>query len=243
MSDESITFTGDYSTYEAALADCEGDLGYESNNAIDRYVRRYNEVTSDLAGTFASPNVREQTLRFMAALSVAEPIDGIYEVYDYGGGYGAIYELFRFIYPARQFRWTVVEVPALVARAGELGASDEKLFVSELPRRPYSLGIASGTLQYLPNPAAAWDDLRAIEVGAMFVNRIPIAPFLTRDRLTVQSVPPAYFKAKFPAWFFAPDWVDRLTGFGRLIAQWDSPGDTVHLDEHTFCDQALLLVR
>ncbi|MBY5692062.1 methyltransferase, TIGR04325 family [Rhizobium leguminosarum] len=237
-SENRIRFEGDFETYDAALAACAGSEGYESTSAVDRYIRRNAEVTADPAAAIAGAT--EQVLRFMAAFSLATPIDGIYQVYDYGGGYGAIYELFRHIYPEKRFKWTIIEVPALVARAAEMGASDEKIFSTDLHQGPYSFGISSGTLQCLPDPIDGLRKMEEAQAQVTMVNRFPILGSLNRDRLTAQHVPASYFEASFPAWFFAKDWADRMKVLGEPIARWDSPGDTTEIDGEVIRYQAFL---
>ncbi len=238
---DAIRFEGDFSSFDEALSACGGNRGYESDAAIERYLRRYTEVVGDLSATLTTST--PQLLPFMAAFSVAEPVDGIYEVLDFGGGYGAIYELFRRVYPDRPIRWTIVEVPRLVERGDEMGASQSKVFATEIPTHAFSLCIASSTLQYLPQPAEGFARLRAMRVPLMLVGRFPLVPSLRRDRLTVQHVPPSMFRASMPAWFFCHDWIDRLRSFGEIVMQWDSPKDQMTLDGEAFCMQAFLLRR
>lgn len=238
---DTIRFEGDFKSFGDALEAAGREHGYESKAATDRYVRRYQEINRDLAATAAAS--AQQLIPFMAAFSMAEPIDGIYEVFDFGGGYGAIYDQLHHLYPARKIRWTVVELPALVARASEMGASEWKRFETDIPARRFSLGIVSGTLQYLPDPEATWEALRRVQTPYLMVGRVPIAPHLTRDRLTVQHVPASMFAASLPVWFFSPAWVRRFEDFGRIVMQWGSPGDVTTLDGTRLAFQALLLAR
>lgn len=234
-----IRFEGDFATYEEALDSCRGSAGYESDVAIERYIRRNAEVSADPATAVAGAT--EQVLRFMAAFSLAKPIDGVYRVYDYGGGYGAIYEMFRYLYPNKRFQWTIIEVPRLVSRASELGASEEKIFVTELTPGPYSFGISSGTLQCLPDPIDGLRKMKEARAQITMVNRFPILQSLTRDKLTAQHVPAAYFAASFPSWFFSNAWVMRFEQLGRVIARWDSPGDITEINGETLKYQAFLI--
>ena len=137
----------------------------------------------------------------------------------------------------------MVELSKLVARADEMGASEWKRFETEIPDRPFSLGIVSGTLQYMPDPVAAWDTIRRAKVPHIMIGRVPIVPSLTRDRLTVQHVPASMFAASFPAWFFSPAWVKNFEAFGKIVMQWDSPKDQIALDGEPFVMQAFLLSR
>ena len=236
-----ITFTGDYASYEAALADCGGDPGYSGEAAVERYVRRYKEVVADPASIIRGAS--DPMTRIMAAFSLAEPIDGVFRVLDFGGGYASIFHLLRHLHPERRFDWRVVELPETVARGAEMGASDQLHFATEVPDGPFSIAILSGTLQYLPDPRARFAALSQIDTPLLFINRLPIAPWLERDRLTVQRVPASLFEAAFPAWFLAPSFRDEIAKAGDIIMQWDAPGDITQLDGQELRYQAMIVRR
>ena len=235
-----ITWTGDYGSFDAALAACGGDQGYHGNIATDRYVKNYQAVSANPAKIIDN---NQHVIRYMAALSSARPVDGRIRVLDFGGGYGAIYEIMRWLMPQHDFDWTIVELPELVARAAEMGASEQKRFAAEIPRESYSLVIASGVLQYLSDPEAKLAELFSVDSRSFFVGRVPICPFLERDRLTVQSVPPSLFAAEFPCWIFSPRWRDMLMRSGERTMVWESPGDSIVLDGSVFQSDAFLIQR
>lgn len=237
---DGVQFTGDYATFQEALS-AASDLGYNGSPAIDRYVRRYREIRSDIPKSVMDNSA--VLLPFMAAIGAAEPINGIVEIFDLGGGYGSIYDLVRHLYPAKTIRWTVVELPALVARGDEMGMSDMKQFATAIPERPFSLGIASGVLQCLEDPVSAFRNLIEIDVPLLMLNRFHMVPFLESDRITVQRVPASLFEANFPCWFFSPRWRDILTEFGDIQMQWSSPGDAASLDGRPVEGQAMLIRR
>jgi putative methyltransferase (TIGR04325 family) len=239
--EDRIRFEGDFNSYEEALAACNGSAGYSSDTAIERSIKRYQEVSADPAK--AIRDASDQVIRFMAAFSLCKPIDGVYRVYDLGGGYGAIYHLFRYLYPDARFHWTVVELPALVARASEIGASAEKEFSTEIPPGPYSLGISSGTLQYLKDPSAGLANMAVANAAVTYLNRFPLDRRSIKDRLAVQHVPSSYFEASFPVWFFSLKWERSFPGLGNLLAEWNSPGDVVELDGKTLAYSAFLFKR
>jgi putative methyltransferase (TIGR04325 family) len=235
-----VTFSGDYQTFAEALSAAD-DPGYHGDIAIDRYVRRYREVQQGMAAMIEANG--DKLLPTIAVFGMTEPVDGVYEVLDFGGGYGAMYDVLRVMFPERKIRWTVIEVPPIVARGSEMGASQSKIFATEIPERRYSIVIASGSIQYTENPVETFSMLTALDAPLMFIGRVPIAPSLQQDRLTVESIPSSLFKAKMPAWFFSPKWRSRLACVGEIALQWNSPGDTIVLDGEQFCYQAFLLRR
>ncbi len=238
-----ITWTGDYATWADAVANC-GD-GYNTETIAEHYVRRYEAVSSDVAATIASTAATEHILRYLAALSFAEPIEGVTRILDYGGGYGSLASIFPHLMPSRKFHFDIVETPAVVARSNRMGASPDKRFFERIDQAEarYSLVIFSGTLQYLENPLAAWKAVSRLPCPAIMVGRLTIMPSLTRDRLAVQNVPSAPFAGRFPCWLFHPGFADHFAKSGKVALRWDSPGDTMRVDNETFCDQALLVVR
>ncbi|CAN7282046.1 methyltransferase, TIGR04325 family [Bradyrhizobium sp. LjRoot220] len=238
---EAITWTGDYESFDAALAACTGDSGYHGSIATDRYVRRYEEVRANPAQYYTSNN--QHLIRYMAALSSAAPVDGRIRVLDFGGGYGSLYEIIRGLLPQHDFDWTIVEVPELVARGNEMGASDRKRFAVEIPRQRYSLVIASGVLQCVRDPEGKLSELLSLDCKSFLIGRVPICPFIERDRITVQSVPPSMFAAKFPSWIFSPRWRELLIRSGERVMVWESPGDTPVLDGVQFQADAFLIQR
>jgi hypothetical protein len=72
---------------------------------------------------------------------------------------------------------------------------------------------------------------------------VPIAPFLSTDRLTVQTVPASLFAAKFPCWIFSDGWNARIRAAGNRVMEWESPGDTLPLDGQTLHSRAFLLLK
>jgi putative methyltransferase (TIGR04325 family) len=242
MTAHEITFTGDYTSFAAALAAAGGDA-YEADSVLERYRRRYREVSADPLGTARSSEAR--LLPYLAAIALALPVDGVCRVLDYGGGYGAAYHLCQAVLPDRRFHWTIVETPRVAAIGHELGAGDAKAFAHDLPPAGarFSLVIASGVLQCVADPAERFADLCRLDAAVMLVGRFPVVPWLERDRLTVQNVPPSLFAARFPAWFFAPAWRDRLARFGDTVVEFDAFSDSAILDGRLVQFRGALLQR
>lgn len=82
-----------------------------------------------------------------------------------------------------------------------------------------------------------------LQAPLAMVSRVPITPFLTLDRLTVEIVRSPAFNTKVPTWFFAPDWRERVSALGDIVMEWDSVGDITELDRTRFPFQAYLLRR
>jgi putative methyltransferase (TIGR04325 family) len=235
-----VAFEGDFATFADAVAACHGDPGYNGTAAIDRYVRRYGELNAAIEHSVLTSSAA--ILGYMATLSLARPIAGVYEVFDFGGGYGAIHDLFSYLYPDLRFRWTVVELPGIVARGQDMGAGESKVFASEIPPRKFSFAIASGALQYVEDPRATFERFCATDVPLLLLNRFPLAPFLNRDRLTINDA--GYlFDARIPSLFFSPSWREVFPKFGATVMQWDTPNDVTELDGHRVQFQSILLSR
>jgi putative methyltransferase (TIGR04325 family) len=236
-----ISWHGPFKTFDDAIEYAD-DPGYDGDIAIERYIRRYREINADISATIVS--TLEKLFPTVAAFGMAEPVDGIYEVVDFGGGYGALYDIFSALFPNRQIRWTIVEVENLVARSSEMGASERKIFIPKIPTSgEFSLIIASGSIQYMPLPRTTLKELASLKSRLFLIARLPIVPSFKRDAIYVQQVPAMLFSARIPVWFFCDQWIAELKHLGALLSQWDSPGDTTVLEGERFCFQSLLIKR
>lgn len=106
-------------------------------------------------------------------------------VLDFGGACGARYFALRGLIPP-DVEWHVVETPAMVERAREL--EDEHLhFHTGIEGIDPDLVIASGSLQFAPDPVAALRDLVALGAPTIVVTRTELATGTTPIRSIQQS--------------------------------------------------------
>jgi putative methyltransferase (TIGR04325 family) len=148
-------------------------------------------------------------------------------VIDFGGSLGSTYLQHRPFWRDLQIRWCVVEQPHFVACGKELFEDDELRFcgsISEcLAHEAPDVILFSSVLQYLEDPAMPLRAVLAAEVPFVMVDRTPFNRE-SRNRLTVQRVPPTIYPGSYPCWLLDErKLLDVLRGDYETIAQFDSP--------------------
>jgi len=199
---------GDYSSWEQAK---KLTTGYESENIINRVraaalkVKRGEAAYERSAIAYDKASIDLPLLS--ALLYAALQSNNRLVVLDYGGSLGSVYfQHRRFLKKISLLRWCIVEQPTF-AEVGKQEFENEHLrFFSSvrecMENYEPDIVLFSSSLQYLPDPFNVLKDLFQYEIPYFFVDRIA---FLERetDRLTIQKVPPAYYEASYPCWFFS----------------------------------------
>jgi putative methyltransferase (TIGR04325 family) len=137
-------FCGVYCSYEEAqaAAPTSRPLGYDNEASVLLYEARVAVLPNDYPAMF------------WLARSFS---DGLYGLCDLGGSVGIKYYAFETLLKLPEhLRWTVVEVPAAVARGRRL-AEDRGAAKLQFAERLEEVGkaeilFASGSIQYLPTP-------------------------------------------------------------------------------------------
>jgi putative methyltransferase (TIGR04325 family) len=224
-------FHGDYGSFAEAQALC-GE-GYDTAS-VARAATRALKAELEQSGALELPSAHG---RQMAAVgSVLARSGAPLKVLDIGGAWGKhFFECRRLFGAAAVAAWHVVETPKLVDAVTPLLSSMPALRLHAstegLDLRQYSLGFASSSLQYLPDP----EDLlaRVCEIGIPFllIDRLGVIE-AERHRITIQTVPPWIHAAKHPAWFFSRE---RLSALWRargyeVVVHWPDPDDRPFLD-------------
>ena len=148
-----------YTSYDEALAKCDG---YED---------------ADIVGTVYAKTVANRSLPLTStnAFTLLSLLVGGRRVLDFGGACGIEYFNARRLLPASQkLEWTVVETPAMVARAAPLANAELRFATSIDGLRP-DVVHTSGTLQCVDDPL---DHLqRLVDIGAehMVFNRLGLS--------------------------------------------------------------------
>ena len=212
-------FRGDYASWQESCR--AAGAGYLDPRIADHV----------LEGTKASIDEWRQsagrasaaTLRLLGAALDAlwDAGDREAHILDFGGALGTHYFALRPLLPeSLKVRWTVCETEPMCDAGSRNFANDELSFVSSLESVPSaSLAVASGSLQYLEHPIATFREL-ADRAPYVFVDRLPLTA-RSKDRLTLQKVPPWLYRSACPAWFLSADtWQREIDG--RLVYSWDS---------------------
>jgi putative methyltransferase (TIGR04325 family) len=147
-------------------------------------------------------------------------------VFDVGGHVGlAYYSYRRYIrYPA-DLRWTVYDVPAVVAegiqRASQNDADHQLAFTeSFLDGSGSDILLASGSLQYIPAQLGEMLDKLASPPKHVLVNQLPVHP--ESSYFTLNSIGTAFC----PYHIFAErPFLEEVRRAGyELMDRWDNPG-------------------
>jgi putative methyltransferase (TIGR04325 family) len=148
-------------------------------------------------------------------------------VLDFGGSLGSHYYQNRaFLSGVKAIEWSVVEQTAFV-ESGRNQFQDEILKfyfnVDEcLRERNPGVLLLSSVLPYLPDPRGFLASVLRKGFPMIVVDRTPLIPG-SRDRLTVQRVPPSVYPASYPAWFFSRDrFLDEFRAGYELCAEFDA---------------------
>ena len=226
-STQALTATGNYGTWQEALADSSG---YDAQSIVERTRSALIEVRAGRAVferdgvLFQEPDHRWPLLACL--LHVAVQRGGQLRVLDFGGALGSTYFQCRpFLGESSSVTWNVVEQAAHVSCGRKEFESEELRFYGTIEESFRSRGsdvlLLSGVLSYLPDPHAFLRE--ALERGFSHV-LVDRTPFMRddRDRLTVERVPDQIYRAAYPAWFLSE--TRFLEAFARyeLIARFSA---------------------
>jgi putative methyltransferase (TIGR04325 family) len=209
MSEE---FTGSYRTWEDAARDSSG---YEQENILEKTLSATLAVASGKAVSCRDSVILDRidyNWPLIATLLRAATEKGDLSVADFGGALGCTYFDCRGFLKGitSEIRWTVIEQAQYVDAGRLKGLESRELqfrdSIVECTRFP-NVVIASGVLQYLPDPWGTLQELARAGADYLFIDR---TNFKTGpgDRLTVQHVPEWIYKASYPCWFFSREKFD-----------------------------------
>jgi putative methyltransferase (TIGR04325 family) len=205
MTDQ-IYFDGDYTTWNEASEQCAvPDRGQVLEKVLAATLKIQRGEPLSRGGIFyGRPQYK---LGLMTSLLSAAVRDKQLNVLDFGGSLGISYFHSReFLREVREVSWSVVEVPNFVAAGRKHIQSPELRFYESIDeclhaQRP-NIVVASGVLQYLPEPWGTLKDLLQIGAPYLFIDRTGTIDSDT-DRLTVQHVPERIYRCDHPAWFLS----------------------------------------
>jgi len=226
-----LRFEGDYASWEAARA---ASRGYDQESIAQRMLAAELKVKQGEA-IDARDGVTFDAIQFslpvMAGLMRARRGESL-TVVDFGGAFGGSYRHYKALGLPGRVRWTVVEQPHFVAPGAEHFQNEELRFADSidaaLAETP-DVVLLSSVLQYLPAPHELARRVAASGARHILVDRTPCS-VLSRDVLTVQSVPPEIYPASYPCWIlsrtrlldaFGPG-VRLFAGFTDGLGAWAS---------------------
>jgi putative methyltransferase (TIGR04325 family) len=135
-------------------------------------------------------------------------------VADYGGSLGTSYrQNLPFLKHLDALQWQVIEQPMFVEE-GRRNFEDEDLqFYYSLPEvlqvsQP-DLLLFSSSLQYMEKPYELLQQAKDSGIPYLLIDRTAFIDE-PQDRITIQKVPPAFYDASYPCWFFSEDKMNRF---------------------------------
>jgi putative methyltransferase (TIGR04325 family) len=221
---ESIAFRGSYRTWEEALA---ASSGYADEVIVERVRRALLQVRAG-AGGYERDGVvlphREYDFPLLAALLHVAATRQRLHVVDFGGSLGSTYfqhrELLRGV-PG--LKWEVVEQAHFV-ECGRKDFADGILGFQFTLADCFAAGrpnliLLSSVLPYVPKPYELIEQVRALGVDFVLLNRTPALPPGSPDLLTVQHVALAEYQTSYPAWLLeqARLFAAFAPGYGRVL--------------------------
>jgi putative methyltransferase (TIGR04325 family) len=207
----SVRFEGNYLTW----CDARGrSAGYDSAEILARVTAGVKKVLAGEAAferdsvCFEEPEYRWPLLASL--MWIAARSNGELSVVDFGGSLGSSFLQNReFLRGLARVRWQVVEQPSFVERGRELfreGQPEFYLSAEECLRDgPAQVLVLSSVLQYLEDPHQLLCQLLSHRFQYVIVDKTPCMTNGSRDRLTLQTVPPSIYPATYPCWFLSCD--------------------------------------
>ena len=205
---ETIRCTGNYDSWEAAAKD---STGYDAASILEMTKTALLKVKNGEAvyerDSVLFDKIHHSFPVLAGLLRAAMACEGRLCVLDFGGALGSSYfQCRKFLGVLHQIQWLIVEQPAHVACGSRHFASEQLQFFPTVEacmgsHQP-NVMLLSGVLAFMPLPHVALGDLLKHRIRHVIIDR---TAFLhsDRDRLTVQHVPAAIYKASYPAWFLS----------------------------------------
>lgn len=202
-----VHFRGDFPDWETAAAHVEG---YDASQILERVRWATQQVVSGKAAGERDSVLFDRTPYpypvIALLLRAAVENNGRLSVLDFGGALGSSYHQCKdFLAGVGVLRWSIVEQVHYV-RAGKLEFESESLRFYEtvdaaLQDLPPQVVLASGVLQYLPNPGEVLKSFVSTEAEYIVIDRTPFA-LDGRQVISTQSVPSSIGASSYPLRLF-----------------------------------------
>lgn len=237
MMGKGVHFIGNYSLWKEAEECCSG---YSHSHILDKVLDATLKVKNGDA-VFERDSVifdeNHYSWPVVAGLmwSVAR-YGGKLNVLDFGGSLGSSYfQNQNFIYSLSDVQWGIVEQPHYV-KVGQDNIQDDRLKFYEnidtfmKDNRP-NVVLLSSVLQYLEKPFDLIEKLSSFKSCSLIIDKTAFSDY-TRDRLTIQIVPPSIYDASYPMWIFDKhNFLKRLSSHWKIISEHDNSEGRVETDD------------
>jgi len=204
---------GRYANWQHALAQT---TGYNADSVLQRVKAAALKVKNGEASYERDGIARNDIEVFYpllaALLLVASRNQNRLSLVDYGGSLGTSYrQNFPFLNHLNSLQWHLIEQKMFVDE-GRKTFEDKHLHfyysLSEvLQKDTPQLLLFSSSLQYMEKPYELLTQVKQSKIEYLLIDRTAFIDE-AEDRLTVQKVPPAFYDASYPCWFFSEQKMD-----------------------------------
>lgn len=204
---EGVHFRGNFPSWSKAAANAQG---YDSEQILERVRRATQQVVSGKAAGERDSVLFDQTPYpfpvIALLLRAAMENNGYLRVLDFGGALGSsYYQCKDFLGMTKVLNWNIVEQPHFV-RIGKLEFESNSLhFYDSVPvasqTSPPMVVLASGVLQYMPDPVEVLRSLISTQAEYIVIDRTPFA-LNGRQVISTQLVPSSIGASSYPMRIF-----------------------------------------
>ncbi len=218
---------GNYSNWNVALKKCSG---YDSQLIVDKVKESALKVKMGTA-QYEKDSVIFNEMQYnfpilSSLLWVGSRNNGKLNVLDFGGSLGSCYYQHNFFLDSfADLMWCIVEQPNFV-KVGLESFADEKLkFYSNiedcLNENYIHIILLSSVIPYLEKPYELLEIIKRKRIKYMLFDKTPLIE--GKDRITIQKVNPAIYKASYPSWFFNKSkFMNFMEPEYKLVFEFDS---------------------
>ena len=199
---------GRYQTWTQAL---EQTTGYNATTVLQRVSTAALKVKNGQAiyerDGIALSHVEVFYPLLSALLLVASRHNNQLSLIDYGGSLGTSYrQNLPYLQHLNSLQWHLIEQPMFVEE-GRKHFEDKHLHFyyhldEVLQKDQPQLLMFSSSLQYMEKPYELLTQVKQLGIEYLLIDRTAFIEE-PEDRLTIQKVPPAFYEASYPCWFFS----------------------------------------
>ena len=200
-------FFGDYKTWQAAAADCEG---YDAAPILERVVSSARAVKNGEAAYERDGFLffeKQEVENLTKWLKMAQDTEGGLSLLDFGGSLASLYFQHRdYLSQFSDVKWCVVEQEHFVKigkKEFETNALKFEFTLGEAVQKyKPNIAIISSVLQYLENPYTWLDEIVKHKIPYLWIDRTPYS-MRENDWILKQIVDPRVYKATYPAYILS----------------------------------------
>lgn len=215
---------GNFTSWEAAKLKC---AGYDTDLILQKVKQSALKVKEGTVAyerdSFIFSEVQYSYELLSALMWIAARSRGKLNILDFGGSMGSTYYQNKlFLDSLDEVNWCIVEQPGFVQAGKELFEDERLGFFHNIDDCfmfcDIDVVLFSSVLQYLENPHKIIDQVISKKPKFIIIDR---TPFITnKSRITIQTVNPAIYTARYPCWFFnESDLISGLAGSYNKILE------------------------